>query len=178
MFAVTGCRRSGTSLWMQILAAGGVPIVGERFSRDWEEALADANPEGFWESDHRDGVAPDVSPDLLAGKAVKVFVHGLVTTDVAHLEKAIATLRPWREHVASVTRFEAIEEAARGEAVPRALPAPLEWWYETYCLLGDVAERGYPLMLAAYDTVLEAPRETIERAFGFLEVEGDLGVFQ
>ena len=66
-------------------------------------------------------------------------------------------------------------EAARGEAVPRALPAPLEWWYETYCLLGDVAERGYPLMLAAYDTVLEAPRETIERAFGFLEVEGDLG---
>ena len=30
-------------------------------------------------------------------------------------------------------------------------------------------------MLAAYDTVLEAPRETIERAFGFLEVEGDLG---
>ena len=58
MFAVTGCRRSGTSLWMQILAAGGVPIVGERFSRDWEEALADANPEGFWESDHRDGVAP------------------------------------------------------------------------------------------------------------------------
>ncbi len=172
MIAISGCRRSGTSLWMQILGAAGLPIVGDRFPEDWEATLGELNPAGFWESKHRNGIE-DESVTQLAGKVIKVFVHGLLTTDVAHLEKVVLTIRPWREHVASVERFEAVESAARERTVPQAMPPALEWWYETYCALGDVSERGYPAMLVAYDTILEHPVDTIERVLAFLDVGGD-----
>ena len=35
MIIVTGTKRSGTSMWMQILAAAGLPVFGEAFPRSW-----------------------------------------------------------------------------------------------------------------------------------------------
>ena len=51
MFIVTGTKRSGTSMWMQILAAAGLEVIGERFPRHWGEHLSAANPDGFYESE-------------------------------------------------------------------------------------------------------------------------------
>ena len=56
MIIVTGTKRSGTSMWMQLLHAGGVQIVGEAFSRDWADTIRDANPNGFSESPYRRGI--------------------------------------------------------------------------------------------------------------------------
>ena len=93
MIVVTGCRRSGTSLWMQMLAAAGLPIVGEPFAAELE-ALKDANPQGFFESEHRYGVQGD--PGELRGQVVKMFVPGVVETgeDTIHAQKLVSNSDP------------------------------------------------------------------------------------
>jgi hypothetical protein len=76
MVIVTGTKRSGTSLWMQILIAAGIPYFGEAFPRDWETTLKEANKEGFYESMLRAGIyyatprlAPTSSPSRSRGIA-------------------------------------------------------------------------------------------------------------
>ncbi len=168
MIVVTGCRRSGTSLWMQMLAAADLPIVGQKFSEELE-VLAEANPKGFYESVHRYGVQGD--PADLAGCVLKMFVPGVIEADEEDLERVILTLRPWREHVVSAAAFEKLESAALGTQVPQAMPADLEWWFENYCLLSDFSDRDYPMMVVAYDLLLEKPRETAERALVYLDAD-------
>ena len=56
MIVVTGCKRSGTSLWMQILIAAGFPHIGKAFSKNWEKSIFEANPHGFYESIFRRGI--------------------------------------------------------------------------------------------------------------------------
>lgn len=166
MIVVTGCRRSGTSLWMQMLAAAELPVVGEPFAAELE-ALREANPRGFFESEHRYGA--QVDPAELRGQVVKMFVPGVVETDEDELERVIFSIRPWREHVASTRAFEALEAEALDAEVPQAMPADLEWWFESYCLFGDFADRDYPMMIVAYDRVLAEPLATAERALTYLD---------
>ena len=56
MIIVTGTKRSGTSMWMQILVNGGFPYIGEAFPKDWGLVIKDANPEGFYESTLAGGI--------------------------------------------------------------------------------------------------------------------------
>jgi len=35
VIVVTGTKRSGTSMWMQVLGAAGLPVVGDAFPADW-----------------------------------------------------------------------------------------------------------------------------------------------
>jgi hypothetical protein len=53
---VTGTKRSGTSLWMQLLIAAGFPAFGEAFPGAWKRTLGSANPDGFYESNLRQGI--------------------------------------------------------------------------------------------------------------------------
>ena len=62
MFIVTGTKRSGTSMWMQILIAAGLPIIGEAFPMRWEQTIKAANPEGFYESHLRRGIYYRTNP--------------------------------------------------------------------------------------------------------------------
>ena len=39
MLFVTGTKRSGTSMWMQVLRAAGLPVIGTEFPRDWGEVI-------------------------------------------------------------------------------------------------------------------------------------------
>lgn len=182
MIIVTGTKRSGTSMWMQILGAAGLPIFGEAFPRNWGQTLRDANPEGFYESILRRGIYwrtnphPQTGayffPEQVEGHAVKVFIPGLVRTDRAYIGRVIASLRPWREYVRSLRRLWAMEDAARKNAPsrPRPLrPSPaLEWWAENYMLLRDVAIRRYSVHLQSYDGLLDDPRTVLERTFAWL----------
>ena len=56
MVIVTGPKRSGTSMWMQVLRAGGLPVMGEAFLRHWGEFIRACNPGGFYESRLRGGL--------------------------------------------------------------------------------------------------------------------------
>lgn len=183
MIIVTGTKRSGTSMWMQILAAAGLPLFGEAFPRNWEQTLREANPGGFYESTLRQGIYWRTNPhpktgayffpEQVEGHAVKVFIPGLVRTDRAYIGRVIATMRPWREYVRSLRRLWAMEDAARDEKQPRKRPPPrlspaLEWWSECYMLLRDVATRRYPVHLQSYDGLLDDPKAVLTRTFEWL----------
>jgi len=118
---VTGTKRSGTSMWMQALKAAGLPVLGEAFSGSWGESIRDANPKGFYESPFRQGVFYATNPDPKTGAylrpeetkrvVVKVFVPGLIRTDIAYVDHVIATMRPWREYTRSIRKLYALEDA-------------------------------------------------------------------
>lgn len=183
MIIVTGTKRSGTSMWMQILGAAGLPLFGEAFPRDWGHTLRDANPEGFYESILRQGIYWRTNPHPRTGAyffpeqvqrhAVKVFIPGLVRTDRAYIGRVIASMRPWREYCRSLRRLWAMEDAVLAERHPGRKPPPrlspaLEWWTESYMLIRDVAIRRYPVHLQSYDGLLEDPEGVLQRTFAWL----------
>jgi hypothetical protein len=181
MIIVTGTKRSGTSLWMQILIAAGIPHFGEAFPRDWATTLKEANKEGFYESMLRAGIYYATNPHPKTGAyffpeqvdrhCVKVFVPGLVRSDRAYIGRVVASVREWREHEASLQRLHAMEDAERIEqggqdAAPVRMPPALEWWAENFALVRDIWIRRYPVHAQSYDGLLRDPerviRETLE----------------
>ena len=187
MIFVSGTKRSGTSMWMQILVGAGLPYVGEPFLAKWEDAIAAANRRGFFESGLRKGIFyatnphPETGvflrPDQTRRVVVKVFTTGLVRTDYAYLDRVIGTMRDWREYSRSLRRLYSMENAwmegrlAEGavtaEEVERMhqargpLPPAVEWWFQNYDLMRDVAVRQYPFHLTTFDRVLADPEREI-----------------
>ncbi len=192
MIIVTGTKRSGTSMWMQLLNAAGFPPIGNAFPRNWDKTIKDANPAGFWESELRRGIYYKTNPDPKTGTylfpedtarhAVKVFIPGLIKTDRAFIGNVIATVRPWRQYVRSVDRLYAIErEAKQAARKDGAEPPPepvvmrpvIEWWVENFSLISDIVTRRYPFYMVAYDSVLDSPEQTLRHVFEWLG-DGDV----
>ena len=190
MIIVTGTKRSGTSMWMQILKAAGYPIVGEPFPRDWAHTIRAGNRRGFYESPLRRGIYFATNPDPRTNQylcpvatqnvAVKVFVPGLLRTDPSFVHRVIATVRPWREYKNSVERLYRMEHQnrealrrARGlvpreAGEPRMIAPALAWWNENYGLLRDAMLRRYPLHLVSYAQVLSEPYRRVAAALAFV----------
>jgi hypothetical protein len=190
MIIVTGTKRSGTSMWMQILRAAGFPSLGEAFPQDWAETIKDANRGGFYESPLRHGIYYATNPHPRTGVflppqtskrvAVKVFATGLVRTDLAYVDKVIASMRHWREYASSLERLYAMELANKralaereGEAPETVLdythvPPVLEWWRDNYVLIRDALVRRYPLHMISYASVLRAPEPIIGETIAWL----------
>ena len=179
MIIVTGTKRSGTSMWMQILAAAGLSWIGEKFPRDWAQRFASANPQGFYESQLMAGIYYRTNPNPQTGAylapaatqahAVKVFIPGLVRTDVAFIDRCIATVRPWREYVASYQRLRELFHASGDEL---GMPAALHWWVENYGLVRDIATRRYPAHVVSYAAVLADPERHVTEVMRWIG-EGD-----
>lgn len=184
MVIVTGTKRSGTSMWMQMLIAAGLPHLGEAFPASWSESIKGANPHGFYESRFRKGVFFATNPDPKTGAfvppkeskrhAVKVFIPGVVRSDLAYIERVVASMRDWREYDRSVRRLYAMEDAwlekKRAEGDPEdprwrtfrtKVPPALEWWFENYELIRDAATRRYPIHLVTYDALLRDPEQVL-----------------
>jgi hypothetical protein len=188
MIIVSGTKRSGTSMWMQILTAAGFPFLGEAFPRNWGSTIKAANPGGFYESILRRGIYYRTNPHPVTGRYFlpeqvegyvgKVFIPGLVRTERAYIEAVIASIRHWREYDRSIRRLYAMEDEAKraankDEPPPVHMPPILEWWHENYMLLRDVAIRQYRAHLQSYDGLLADPAGIIERALKWLG-RGDL----
>jgi len=94
---VSGLPRSGTSLMMQMLAAGGVPILSDG------ERRADAdNPRGYLEWERIKQLPKN--PGCIAeaeGKAVKVISQLLLSLPAGHEYRVIFMQRPLPEVMAS-----------------------------------------------------------------------------
>jgi len=177
-------------MWMQILAAAGYPVLGERFPRDWGATIRAANRRGFFESPLRHGIVPEKSrhpetganlaPEATRGVAVKVFAAGLARTPLAYVERVIASLRHHREYELSLARLYTMEQAnklARAERRGRSRevlpsraqpPAALEWWNDNFSLIRDARARGYPLRLISYSAVLRDVRGELGATLGWL----------
>ena len=187
MLIVTGTKRSGTSLWMQILIEAGFPYIGTPYMADWENTIKAANPNGFFESPLRKGIFYATNPDPKTGvylkpgefrrHAVKVFIPGLIRTDLAYIDRVVATIRPWREYVHSIRRLHSIEDdhfagisSNNDDSITPLLRAQfkrtpihpvLEWWSENFSLIHNYAVRGYAFNLVSYSKLLESPEEII-----------------
>ena len=96
---VSGLPRSGTSLMMQLLEAGGMPVMTDR------ERSADIdNPRGYyeWEAIKQIAKKPELLDDeAVAGRAIKCISMLLPRMPEKHHYKVIFMLRPIAEVVAS-----------------------------------------------------------------------------
>jgi len=118
---VSGLPRSGTSLMMQMLAAGGMPVLtdGER------QADAD-NPRGYYEWE-RIKLLPQ-QPDCIQeaeGKAVKVISQLLFALPAGREYRIIFMQRPLAEVVASQAEMIRRRGTAGAAVPPAALTAGL-----------------------------------------------------
>ncbi len=96
---VSGLPRSGTSMMMQMLGAGGLPLM-----IDGERAADDSNPQGYFEFDGVKDLTTgfDLSwLDVTRGKAVKVHSPLLVCLPERYNYRVILMQRPLREVIAS-----------------------------------------------------------------------------
>jgi hypothetical protein len=180
MIIVTGTKRSGTSMWMQILTAAGLPAFGEAFPRNWDQTLKNANPDGFYESILRQGIYYRTNPHPQTGAffhpsqvqrhVVKVFIPGLVRTDLAYVGKVVATMRHWREYQGSLERLHRIEDEQRGPEVtpPERMPPWLEWWDDNFSLMRDLLVRRHAIHVQSYDGLLTDPAGVITRVLEWL----------
>ncbi len=190
MIIVTGTKRSGTSMWMQILKAASLPVLGSAFPKNWGESIREANTEGFYESPLRGGIYYATNPHPKTGvylfpeqtrrAVVKVFVPGLIRSDRAFIDRVLATMRNVREYGPSIARLYAMEHehklrtaADKGKdpsSVPVIdyVPPELEWWSDNFSLISDALTRRYPLHMVSYDAVLERPSELIPEAIEWL----------
>ena len=183
MLIVTGTKRSGTSMWMQILIAAGFPPFGEAFPANWGKTIRGANPSGFYESLLRQGIYWRTNPHPRTGAyffpeqverhVVKVFIPGLVRSDRAFIGRVVATVREWREYEGSLSRLYDMEDQARRERVPES-PDPvrfspvLEWWSENFALVRDIAIRRFPVHVQSYDGLLYEPEAVIRKTLAWL----------
>jgi len=184
MILVTGTKRSGTSMWMQILQSAGFSVIGSAFPKDWGDTIRDANPEGFYESHLRNGIHFQTNPHPKTGAfihpadsrslVVKVFVPGLVRTDLAYVDRVLGTMRNWREYHGSLMRLYTMERENRSRIREKEMPdlgyvpPALEWWAENYSLLSDVILRRLPIHMVAYESVLREPEATIREVLGWI----------
>lgn len=179
MIIVTGTKRSGTSLWMHLLVAAGLPCIGERFPAGWGELLRAANPDGFFESELVAGVYYRTNPHPQTGAylapqatrhhAVKVFIPGLLRTDVAFIDRCVATVRSWREYAASTRRIRSMRDGVElSRAEDGVLSPALEWWGNNYGLIRDLAIRGYPVHVVSYDALLRDPERVATEVLAWL----------
>lgn len=183
MIIVSGTKRSGTSMWMQVMAAAGFPILGDAFPRNWKTALKDANPDGFYESILRLGIYwrtnphPQTGhyflPEDVDGYAVKVFIPGVIRTERAYITRLFANMREWREYEGSIKRLYAMEDKSRHENAPDApepvrFPPAYEWWMENFALVRDISLRKYPARLMSYDRVIRDPEREVRATLDFI----------
>jgi hypothetical protein len=187
MILVTGTKRSGTSMWMQILIAGGFPFFGKDYLGSWDKSIKGANEKGFFESPLRKGVYFATNPDPKTGAflfpqktqrhVLKVFIPGLVRTDYAFIGRVVGTIRPWRDYVSSIRRLYVMEDEflaeqpkKEGDRLPAlemaqlrrpAMHPALEWWRENYDLIRDFATRRYAFNLVSYNRLIEVPSEVV-----------------
>ena len=187
MIFVTGTKRSGTSMWMQIMIQAGFPYIGEPYPRNWMQSIQNANKEGFYESSLRQGIYHKTNPNSKTGAylfpqqtkrhVIKVFVPGLVRSDIAFIDRVVGTIRPWREYVASIRRLYDMEDQhlatldkpedklltplEHAQLLRGNLHPALEWWMENYDLIRNFITRRFPINLVSYQKLLDNPTEVI-----------------
>lgn len=98
---VSGLPRSGTSLMMQMLRAGGIEVM-----TDGQRVADEDNPEGYWEWEAIRGMAGrPLMIEAAEGKAVKVISALVPVLPVKHRYRVIFMKRPVGEVAASQERM-------------------------------------------------------------------------
>jgi hypothetical protein len=162
---VSGLPRSGTSLMMQMLAAGGVPVLS-----DGERRADVDNPRGYLEWE-RIKTLPK-SPGCIAeaeGKAVKVISQLLLALPAGHEYRVIFMQRPLPEVMASqdemLRRRGTFDPGEDNVVVARAFQDHLS---DVYAWLNG--KTHVKVCRVQYHAVLRGPKEVAEAVAKFLEL--------
>jgi Sulfotransferase domain len=162
---VSGLPRSGTSLMMQMLAAGGMPVLS-----DGERQADLDNPRGYLEWERIKQLPQD--PDCIAeaeGKVVKVISRLLLSLPPGHEYRVIFMQRPLPEVLASQETMLLHRGTAKPGADTSAIASAFEKHLrEVYAWLDS---RSYVKTLRVpYHEVLRDPKDISRMLAQFLEI--------
>ncbi len=159
---VTGLPRSGTSLMMQILRAGGLePMTDRRRSADAD------NPRGYWEwEDIRQLPGNPLLIEKAHGKAVKVVAPLLGYLPGKHRYKVLFMIRPVDQVVASQEVMLERRGAARTSTTGRL--RALQHEQVSRCMKAMRESPRVEMLEVEYPDLVANPQPWIERLTGFL----------
>jgi hypothetical protein len=165
---VSGLPRSGTSLMMQMLGAGGMTLL-----TDFERKADEDNPRGYceWEPAKLLPKQPERIDDA-EGKAVKVISQLLLSVPPGRDYKLIFMERPLPEVLASqdeMLRRRGTVDSIGHDAMTRAFTKHLSEvaaWLEK--------RTDVPICRVGYRKTLTTPREISEEVHAFLGIDLDV----
>jgi len=166
---VSGLPRSGTSLMMQMLAAGGLPVLS-----DGERKADTDNPKGYLEWERVKQVPKN--PALIAdaeGKVVKVISQLLLSLPPDHEYRVIFMQRPLPEVMKSQDEM----LRRRGTFDPSVDNSEVESAFLSHLNKVNSWLNGKPNVKVCrvhYHNVLREPRQTAEKVAQFLGVALDV----
>ncbi len=166
---VSGLPRSGTSLMMQMLVAGGMPALS-----DGERQADTDNPRGYLEWERIKTLPND--PGCIAegeGKVVKVISRLLLSLPAGHEYKIIFMQRPLPEVLASQDQMLRRRGTYKEGADPAAISAAFEKHLrEVYAWLDGKAY--VKAIRVQYHEVLSKPKDVPQQLAQFLEIPLDV----
>jgi predicted AlkP superfamily phosphohydrolase/phosphomutase/tetratricopeptide (TPR) repeat protein len=166
---VSGLPRSGTSMMMQMLAAGGLPVL-----TDGERQPDDSNPRGYFELERAKRGALDTAwLDEAQGKAVKIVAQTLMTLPLDRRYRVIFMERPLGEVIAS--QLQMLKRLGRtgGRLSERQLAATYQQQVGQLRWVLSRAPRDVRVLSVRYAEVLADPARIAARVNAFLGGELD-----
>jgi len=166
---VSGLPRSGTSLMMQMLAAGGLSVLC-----DGERKADTDNPKGYLEWERIKQLAKD--PSLITeaeGKVVKVISQLLLSLPDGHEYRIVFMQRPLPEVLKS--QEEMLKR--RGAYEPGGDSSPIEQAFQRHLIEVNkwlASKPNAKVCRVHYHRVLRDPRAVAEEVAGFLEAPLDI----
>jgi hypothetical protein len=166
---VSGLPRSGTSLMMQMLAAGGLSAL-----TDGERVADTDNPRGYYEWEHIKQLPQDPNCiDEAKGKVVKVISQLLFALPAGRSYQIVFLERPLPEVVASQSEMIRRRGTTGAALSPAALIAGLQAHLnQVNSLLQTRSE--IRVLRISYHQVRSDPRRAAELVQGFLEQPLDI----
>lgn len=159
---VTGLPRSGTSLVMQMLRAGGMPILTDDIRRADED-----NPEGYLEFERVKQIRKDAGwLDQAAGRAVKIVSPLLDALPTGREYRVLFVERDMKEVLASQRAM--MRRPGRPEPVESDGDLARAFGNLTVRVKHWLAERNIPVLFLEHRRAIQAPLETAREIEAFL----------
>ncbi len=167
---VSGLPRSGTSMAMKMLAAGGMPLV-----TDGQRAADEDNPKGYFEDERVKSLAQAPDKSWLRGargKAIKIISYLLPELPPSHNYRVLFLHRDFREVLASQSKM----LAHRGETSETPDERMLELFRSHLDKVGFLLRYRpwFECLDLAYTDVLADPRAAAAGIQAFLRRPLDL----
>ncbi len=172
IYIVTGLPRSGTSLMMQMLQAGGLPVLSD-FKRQ-----ADAfNPGGYWEWEAIKKL--ETNPQILSeaqGKAVKIITYFLPFLPTFYTYRIIFMRRKTGQIIRSQNRM------LQKEKMPETNLSDerLEGIFNRQLAKNkqELQRKGIPFYEVWYEHLLQNPKPVVEGVVAFIDQPLDMAAMQ
>ncbi len=161
---VSGLPRSGTSMMMKMLQAGGMPLLTDQVRRADED-----NPKGYYEFERVKQIEHDQAwlPDA-QGKAIKVISALLTRLPATYTYKVVFMRRDMQEILDSQKQM----LIRRGEPADKVSDENMAAAFEKHLKTIQhwlAQQRNIDVLYVSYNTVLKAPLQCASEIGAFLD---------